>query len=126
MIVSTNKIDLVKKYFPLFEFIKSCENKEQLANIFEIGISYIKEKHNDLSIDLKSWIVFLLKFPEIRSILTKNDEICDIIDDFVDFHKKNYQDYVNELEFSSSDYDKDEGFVYLFKKEFFYKTNLND
>jgi hypothetical protein len=113
-LINKNVEELVKKYSPLLETIKDIELKSQLAYVFDTAVNYIKEKHNSLSIDWKSWAIFILRTPEIYNTLSNNGDIINVIEDFVGFYNKNYQHYVNELVTQGDDFELKQNFVYKY------------
>lgn len=110
---------LIQKYTSLLEVadLKKQDDVPILAIIFDVGISYIKTTHNNLSKDLKGWIMIALKHKYYDGKIKTEEDIRKIIDDFIDFWKAEYKKYCNDI-VSASDYDRDNGFLfkYLLKK----------
>jgi hypothetical protein len=115
MIDLTNKnIDLlVQKYTPVLELIVG--HKQQLPYlvvVFEIAVTHIKEKHNELTVDWKAWAVFVIKKLFLNKKITNEREVTETIDEFILYWKENYKSYCDNLAMFASEYDRDRGFVY--------------
>lgn len=123
MIDLTNKsIDeingLIQKYASVLELIHQREQIPYLAYIIDIAVNHIKEKHNYLSIDWKAWSVVVIKKLFLDKKINNESDIIKSIDDFIEYQKNEYQNYLNDLAMFTSEYDRDLGFVwgYVCKK----------
>jgi len=85
-----------------------------LVYIFELGINYIKEKHNDLDINWKSWCMVLLKKLFLNKKINDESDIKNNIDDFIKYKEKKYKNYCDDLAIYASEYDRDFAFIYSF------------
>jgi len=88
-------------------------NKLDYIYLKLIGIAsaYIKKRHNDINLDLKSWAVFVVtKFFEYQKVKTAR-EILAIVNDFIKYWSENYEEYSKDIVFSCSDFDRDSPFV---------------
>ena len=108
----------IQKYASVLELIKSQE-QPYMAYIIDVAVNYIKDKHNDLTIDWKSWCTLLIKEQYFNKKLKSEKDIKEIIDDFIVYWIKEYDEYCNNLGMYSSEYDRDRGFVY----EYMWKKN---
>ena len=106
--------EFIQIYTPLLEYARHKEDIPLLAIIFDISIKYIKEKHNNLSVDWKSWSVFVVKKLYFNKKIKSEEDVKKIIDDFIDYWKKEYKEYCNNLGMYTSVYDRDRGFVYKY------------
>jgi hypothetical protein len=110
---------LIQKYAFVLELISDQEQIPYLAYIIDTAINYIKKTHNDLNIDWKSWCVILVKEQFLNQKIKSESDIEEIINDFIEYWKKEYKKYCDNIAISSSDYDRDRGFVY----EYIWKKN---
>lgn len=110
--------EFIQIYAPLLEYVKHKEDIPFLAIIFDISIKYIKEKHSNLNVDWKSWSVFIAKKQYSNKKIKSEEDVKKSIDDFIDYWKKEYKEYCNNLGIYATEYDRDRGFVheYLLKK----------
>lgn len=108
---------LLQKYTPILNVaeLKSLEDAELFTIMVEISVNYIKEKYCELSTDLKTWCVVVVK--NLRNTIKTEDEVKNCIDEFITYHYKNYTKYVDSLGCYASEYDRDAGFI----KEFINK-----
>ena len=109
-----NKVqELVNKYTTVLQGTLPEKNIPYLAVIINICVHYLKENHPTLPADWKAWSVLLIKklFEENR--LKKEEEIHQIINEFVDFKNKEYQKYCDDI-ISVNEYERDRGFLYRF------------
>jgi len=112
LINKTDYSELIQKYSNILELINAGDNISNLAVVIDIGTKYIKEKHNDLNPDWKTWSLFYLLKKYLKNNVQNKFEINKIIDEFVIYYKLEYQNYNNELELYVSDFDRDYEFVY--------------
>lgn len=102
---------LVQKYATILVLL---EPKEQahFAAILEVAIPYIKDNYSDLNTDWKAWAVVSLKKQHHK--IHKESDIKKLIDDFIEYYKTEYQNYIDNLGMYASEYDRDCGFVHAF------------
>jgi len=123
MIDLTNKSveqinELIQKYTPVLElFIEKEEHIPYLAYIIDLGVNHIKTKHNNLTVDWKSWTVFIIEKKYFDNKIRVESDIITIIDNFVEFFNKEYQKYIDDLGMFASEYDRDRGFIYMFLRK---------
>jgi hypothetical protein len=105
---------LIQKYTPVLELVKETGHIPYLAFIFELGINYIKGKYNDLETNWKQWSIVCLKDLQINGVLKNEEDVFKCIDDFIEYYKIHYQQYVDEIALFSNEYDRDHIFVQAF------------
>jgi len=110
---------LIQLYLPLLESSKHYDQIQYLAYLIHFSINYIKKTHNDLNIDWKSWCIILVKEQYLNKKIKSELDIEETVNDFIEYWKKEYKEYCNNIAISSSDYDRDRGFVY----EYIWKNN---
>jgi hypothetical protein len=110
---------LIKLYAPVLEVsgVKEIEKIKILAIIFDVSVNYIKEKHNDLSIDWKAWSVVVVKNTHRKRNFKYVENITTTIDEFITYWKTNYNNYCDNLAIFASEIDRDLGFVYKYLHE---------
>ncbi len=111
--------ELIQKYAPILKLsrTKSKEEIPILAVIYDISIKYIKDWHNNLTVDWKSWCVLVIKEQFHNKKIQSESDIIQVINDFVNTWKENYKIYCNSLGTYASEYDRDRGFVYKYLTE---------
>lgn len=109
---------LIQKYSNLLELIKEQQYIPYLAVIIDIGIKHIKENHNDLSVNWKAWAMVYLKNRFFKGKINNELDVRNSIDVLVNYYNDRYGDYVNNIGFSVSDFDRDHGFVSYFKENY--------
>ena len=115
---STNNIDinaLTKKFADVLELFKDKEEIHQnnLAITFEVCINYIKQAYNDLDIEIKTLIMFVIKELYFKNKITTDGDMIAIINDFVNHYKKHYADFIGKYKGSDK-----QNINVLFGKEF--------
>lgn len=105
---------LIQKYTPVLQVsnVKTNTDAQMLAIVIDEGIKYIKDNYNEISTDLKTWCILVLKH-KISKIKTDID-IKKIIDVFITYWNNEYQSYCDDLGLSASDFDRDYGFIQTF------------
>jgi hypothetical protein len=103
--------ELIQKYISVLELIKQQKQIPYLAIVIDVGIKYVKEKYQDLELDWKAWSIVYLKHKYLRGKIKKESDIPNLIDDFIKYYKDKYKSYVDNLGMSTSDFDRDYGFV---------------
>ena len=101
--------EIINKYSIVLQDTKK-EDIPYIAYIINITINYIKEKFNDLSKELKSWVVFFIRNQYLKGLLNKSSEIPTLIDKFIEYYNTEYEKYCGDV-FAVSDYDRDRGFI---------------
>lgn len=107
---------IVNKFAPILQDIKSEEQIKYLAYTINVGVNHINEKHNDLPKDWKAWAIVGIKNLFLKGKIKKEEEISKKIDEFVDFWKSDYNKYCEDM-ISSTEYDRDKGFVIRFENK---------
>jgi hypothetical protein len=103
---------LIQKYTSVLElYIKQQQYIPYLAVIIDVGVKHIKEKHADLPLDWKVWSIIYIKNKYFKDKIPKESDIPELIDEFIGHYKEKYGDYINDLGLSSSEFDRDYGFV---------------
>ena len=102
--------NLVEKYKDLIQYVHHSYANE-LAFVLEMGINHIKDNHNDLPVDWKTWSMVLLKNMVEDNLNIQN--VPTIIDEFVEYHKTEYNKYCKDI-ISVNDFERDRGFVHRF------------
>jgi hypothetical protein len=107
---------LIQKYAPVLELshAKSKEEIPILAIIYDISVKYIKDWHNNLTVDWKSWCVLVIKEQFHNKKIQSEADIVQTINDFIKYWSENYKTYCNNLGMYASEYDRDRGFVYKY------------
>ena len=102
---------LIQKYVGVLELIKQQEEIPYLAIVIDVGIKYVKEKHNYLNIDWKAWSILYLKHQYLNSNIKKEEDVVNLIENFLKNYNNNYEEYINNLGIFVSDFDRDYAFV---------------
>lgn len=105
---------LIQKYAAVLELVKPPQQQPYLAVIIDVGIKHVKEKHQDLPLDWKIWSIIFTKNKYLNGKVSKESEIPEIIDDFIQHYKDNYKEYVDSLGLYASDFDRDYGFIFRY------------
>lgn len=102
---------LLQKYNQILSVaeLKSLEDAQLFAIMVEISVNYIREKYGELSQDLKTWCVVVVK--NLRSTIKTEEDVKKCVDDFITYHYKNHAKYVDSLGCFATEYDRDTGFV---------------
>jgi len=105
---------VIKKYANILELF-APQTKPYVAYLVDVTVNHLKENYNNLSSDLKSLCVIVVKknFDNINTDL----DIKKIVDDFITYYNDNYSKY-HENMFGASEWDLMYGFVdeYINKK----------
>ena len=108
---------LYKKYESVLAiFAKQEKDIPYLAYIIDIAVNHIKTNHNNLTIDWKTWAMVVIKLEYFNAYITKEQDIMNIINDFVVYLITEYKKYCDGLAIIASEYDRDRGFVYEYLK----------
>ncbi len=102
---------LIQKYASVLELLKP-QDQPYFAYIVDIAIKHIETSHKNLTADWKAWSVFVLKKQHIK--IKNESDINKIIDDFIEYWKKEYKEYCDSLGVFATEYDRDRGFVYKY------------
>ena len=102
---------LLQKHTPILNVaeLKSLEDAQLFAIMVEISINYIKEKYDELSTDLKTWCIVVVK--NLRNTIKTEDDVKNCIDEFITHYYKNHAKWVEGLGCFATEYDRDIGFV---------------
>jgi len=86
-LTNENYDDLNEKYSNILEYLP--HDKNVFLHIVNTGINYIREKHNNISINQKASIIILLRkwFNDFE--LIDDNNIFNLIDDYINFNEKN-------------------------------------
>lgn len=105
---------LIQKYAAVLEVskVKTINDAQILVIVIDEGVKYVNDKYNEISTDLKTWCILVLKH-KISKIKTDTD-VKKIIDKFIQYWNTEYQNYCNDLGMSASDFDRDYGFIQTF------------
>jgi hypothetical protein len=119
MIDLTNKtVDeingLIQKYASVLELLKP-QDQPYFAYIMDIAVNYIETNYKDLNSDWKAWSTFVLR--KLYDKIKTESDIKKIIDDFVEYWRKEYEEYCNNLGMHATEYDRDRGFVYNYMEK---------
>ena len=95
--------DLVIKYNDVLELVKDHKQHNNLAILFEISIKYIRERYKDYSTDVKISGVFIIKELYLKGLITTDNQAINIIDDFIIYYDKNYNDFIKDYELPNFD-----------------------
>ena len=109
---------LIQKYAPVLQQVKVKPDQYQyIAYIIDIAINYLTINHKDLSADMKTWCIVVLKDLYMKNKINNDLDITTIIIDFINYYDLNYETYCSYM-VSASDYDQQRGFVhdYVIKK----------
>lgn len=117
MIDLTNKNvdELINKHAQLLQGLRK-ENIPQMAYILDIAIPHIQTNHLPLKPEWKAWVFMVLKKLQEKNKLKVDKDVFKYIDDFVKFSNENYNNYLTEIVISTSDYDRDYGFMLKYLK----------
>ena len=105
--------EIVNKYASVLQGTLPERNIPYLAVIINTCVHSLNEKHPDLDADWKTWSVLLIKKLFDEDKLKKEKDIPLIIDEFLEYKKKEYKKYCEDT-ISVSDYDRDRGFMFRF------------
>ena len=103
--------NLIQKYY---EILNTLPEKQKMlapfiAYIIEISVEHLKTKYSEFPAEWKALSIIFVKQLYVNNQIKDND-IVKYIDDFILHYNKNYQEFINTLGMSASDYDRD----YLF------------
>jgi hypothetical protein len=105
----------IQKYASVLELLNP-QYQPYMALIIDISIRHIQEKHPNLPVDWKAWSIVVLKNKYFKGKVKKESDIPIIIDEFIQHYKDNYAEYIQQLGVSSTEFDRDYGFVCKFIK----------
>jgi len=106
---------LIQKYNSVLEVIKYKERIPYIAVIIDIAIKYINEKYTELTNDIKAWTIHILN--ELCEIINNENDVKEIINEFVNYYKLEYQKHIDSIVMFTNDYDRDWAFMYTFIKK---------
>ena len=101
---------LIEKYKDFIQYVHHTHIYE-FVYALHLGIEHIKENHADLHKDWKAWSMVLIK--KLVEDNIKYDNITTVIDEFVEYHKSEYNKYCKNI-ISANDFERDRGFVLAF------------
>lgn len=104
---------LVTKYSSILQETKFEKNIPYLAYIINTSINHINDKHKKLSKDWKAWSVIVVKNLFLKGKIIKEDDILNVIDDFVEYYTADYNDYCEKI-IAATEHDRDNGFVFRY------------
>ena len=109
--------ELVEKYKNISDTLDAKDLVEVVTLLYciNIAVKHIKEKHNTLNIDWKTWVVVLIKKMFHKKKLNTVDIITTSIDEFYKHYDENYNEY-KENQFAVDEYWLNNGFVNAFIK----------
>jgi hypothetical protein len=111
-LTNENIKDLLTKYASVLELIPETSHRPLVAYAIEIGVEHLNKTHNVIPIDWKVWSIFLIK--HLYKKLQTEQDITNLIDDFIRYYNKEYADYINDLAFPADEYEKNREFVYRY------------
>jgi len=121
----TNKVDkipleemqvLYTKYAPLLELIKQRKQIPYLAYIFDLGITYTKEKYKNVDNNWLQWAIVCLKELHLKGKLSTEEDIHKVVDEFIEYCKNNYHEHINDNAIHTDAFNRDWGFVHKFMR----------
>lgn len=97
-----HSIDLINKYKSLLVYYSKV-HYDLLIKIFEVGFYYINNNHKNIDISIKNGAMFsvIRYFIEDNGIVVTDDKIIEIINNYIEYHKFNYENYINNLAINS-------------------------
>jgi len=104
---------LITKYKTVLQETRVEKNIPHLAYIYDVSINHIKNNHKELSKDWKAWSVIVIKNLFLDGKIKKENDILNIIDDFIGFYTQEYDKYCEDL-ISASEFDRDCGFMFKY------------
>ena len=94
--------------------IKNKENAPYFLYIINLSVNYIQETHKDESKDWKAFAILLVKkLIEEKSVKTK-EELFEYIDQFFEYKKSEYENYISNITSYSDEFQKNLGFIFKF------------
>lgn len=108
---------LMKKYSFLFPDMLNKNELPIYCVMFDVAINHINSKHSHRNDDIKSWSVLLIKIlydtnePVDFNKLPNEQDIRELIDNFVTYYDNKYDKYINGLGIYSSEYSRDYAFL---------------
>lgn len=115
---------LVNKYTPVLEGILPEKNIPYLAVIIDKCVLYLNGSHGATDKDWKAWSVLLIKKMFEANKLEKEDDIHNIIDEFLEYKDNEYQKFCDDI-ISATDYDRYRGFMFRFYLKKINSNNIN-
>lgn len=106
-----NLVDAYKSAVSQYTFRNTDELRKFLV-IVDIAVKHLKSNHDNLSDYWKAFTIIMLK--KLLEKLIDDTDIINYIEEFLEYHKSHYAVYVDDLAWSSSDFDRDYGFVMKF------------
>lgn len=108
---------LIKKFSPLFPDLNNNTDIPILCVMFEVAITHISEKYSSFDASTKTWGVMLIKtLYDVSenldlSKLSNEQDIRDMIDDFMTYRETEYNNYIDSLAFWSDEFSRDHAFL---------------
>lgn len=123
MINITNKTEaelnsLIQKYYPVLQTLKQYQLFPQQAVIIDVAKSFINERHAGLNPHWKSLLVLLVM--KMFNSINNETDVYELIEDFLQYKKNEYQDYVNDIVMCVDELERD----YVFMKMFINHINI--
>ena len=107
---------LVTKFTSVLQETKIEKNIPYLAYVINVSINHINVKHKKLSKDWKAWSVIVVKNLFLKGKIIKEDDILNVIDDFVEYYTAEYNDYCEKI-IAATEHDRDCGFVFKYENK---------
>lgn len=103
----------VNNYTQILELLKNKDEVPYIAFIIDIAVKHIKNHHQTETPDLKAWSVVVIKDLFRAGVLKHEDDVPNIIDEFIKHFKSEYPKY-KENHVAVSEYDMELGFAFSF------------
>ena len=110
--------EIVNKYAAVLQGTLPEKNIPYLAVIINTCVDYLSGSYGAVTADWKAWSVVLIKKMFEDGKLKKEKDIPLIIDEFLEFHEKEYDKWCMDI-VAATEYDRDRGFLY----KFYHKKN---
>jgi len=104
---------LITKFTSVLQETKIEKNIPYLAYIIDASINHINNNHKDLSKDLKTWSVLVVKNLFLDGKIINDEDIPNIIDDFIGYYTAEYEKYSEDI-ISGTEFDRDNGFMFRY------------
>lgn len=119
MIDLTNKsVDeinsFIQRYAHALEIIPPAE-QPVMAYIINVGMIHLTNVHSEINGEVKACAIVVLR--KLQNILNEDDDIRNMIDDFIEFYNDKFKSFVHELYPQSSA----DGMIYEFMLRFINK-----
>lgn len=116
MIDLTNKsITEIESFINKFSYVLSVVDQEKvpyIAIILNVAYPYVRDKYPELNTDWKTWSIVAVK--ELYDLINNENDIINLIDEFVWYYKKEYDNYKNQVSNNLSEYEINNNFTNIF------------